>query len=341
MALYNRGATALEPIRAQGGIRYQGVLGEGFVPLECVTTALAEVVAGADVIMACVPASAHRFLAESLAPLLKDGQWIVLNPGGMLGAVAFQRDLRRAGFEGCVHIAETGTLSYICRTPEPGLVWITSAAQDLPFAAFPATDTPAFLQHLGKSVRNLSPVAHVLVTGLTNINAVLHPPAMVLGAAWIEKTGGDFFYYYDTAVPSVARLMAALDRERLAIARAWGVDAEPFLDLFARIGSTSKEAAAAGDFQRALLDSAPNRHIKAPPDLNHRYMTEDMPYGLLPLAEVGRLAGVPTPVLDSVVTIAGVVSGHDFRAEGRTLERLGLEGMSVPEVLDLVREGAA
>jgi len=137
----------------------------------------------------------------------------------------------------------------------------------------------------------------------------------------------------------VGRLMDALDRERLAIASAWGVDAEPFLHLFARIGSTSREAAEAGDYQQALLDSTPNRYIKAPPDLEHRYMTEDMPFGLLPLAEVGRLADVPTPVLDAVVTIAGVASGHDFRATGRTLDRLGLRGRSVADVLRLVQEG--
>jgi opine dehydrogenase len=259
VALYNRGEAALAPIRGQGGVRYQGVLGEGFVPLETASTDLAVLVPDADVIMACVPASAHTFLAGQLAPVLRDGQWIVLNPGGMLGALAFEQDLRRAGFAGRVHIAETGTLSYICRMPEPGLVWITSAARDLPFAALPARETETFLERLGGAVRNLMPVAHVLSTGLTNINAVLHPPAMLLAAAWIEKTAGDFYYYYDTAVPSVGRLMDALDRERLAIASAWGVDAEPFLRLFARIGSTSRAAAEAGDYRQALLDSTPNR----------------------------------------------------------------------------------
>jgi opine dehydrogenase len=117
------------------------------------------------------------------------------------------------------------------------------------------------------------------------------------------------------------------------------VDAEPFLRLFARIGATSREAAEAGDYRQALLDSTPNRYIKAPPNLEHRYMTEDMPFGLLPLAEVGRLASVPTPVLDAAVTIASVASGHDFRGTGRTLDRLGLQGRAVAEVLRLIQEG--
>jgi opine dehydrogenase len=134
-------------------------------------------------------------------------------------------------------------------------------------------------------------------------------------------------------------LLAALDAERLAVARAWRVDAEPFLDLFARIGSTSREAAAAGDFRQALLDSAPNRHIKAPPSLDHRYMHEDMPFGALPLAELGRAAGVATPNYDAVVTLASTITGRDYRAEGRTFARLGLRDLSVEQVLDLLRDG--
>jgi hypothetical protein len=64
-----------------------------------------------------------------------------------------------------------------------------------------------------------------------------------------------------TSTSAVAHLLAALDAERLADARAWRVNAERFLDLFAGIGSTSREAAAAGDFRQALLDSAPNRLV--------------------------------------------------------------------------------
>jgi opine dehydrogenase len=190
-----------------------------------------------------------------------------------------------------------------------------------------------------QAVPNLQPVEHALVTGLANVNTVLHPPAMILGAAWIEHTGGDFYYYYDTATPSVGRLMAALDRERLAVAAAWGVQVEPFLELFARIGSTSREAAEAGDHERALRDSTPNRYIKAPPDLTHRYMLEDLPYGVVPLADLGRVASVEIPVTEALITLASAITAHDFRAEGRTLARLGLGSQSPDAILRLLLEG--
>src|SRR5215212_6868538 len=126
VALYNRSPEALEPIRQQGGVRYEGVIGQGFAPLPLVTTHLAEVTPEADLIMACLPATAHAFVAQALAPHLRDGQWVLLNPGGMLGSLAFARELRAAGFRGQVHLAETGTLTTICRKSDPGCIRVTS-----------------------------------------------------------------------------------------------------------------------------------------------------------------------------------------------------------------------
>jgi opine dehydrogenase len=336
VALYNRGEAALAAVCAQGGVRYEGVLGEGFAPVSRASTDLSSLVAGAELLVVCTPATAHAFLAQRLAPLLRAGQRVVLNPGGMLGALAFVRALRAAGCREPVHVAETGTLTHICRKVDDGLVRITSVVSDLPFAALPGVLTPAFADEVRYALPTLWPFDHSLAVGFTNVNAVLHPPAMILGAAWIEASNGDFLYYHDTAVPSVARLMEALDAERLAVARAWGVEAEPFLKLFARIGSTSKTAADQGDFRQALLDSAPNRWIKAPPSLDHRYMHEDMPFGAVPLADLGRAAGVPTPAFDAVITLASTVTGRDYHAEGRTLASLGLEGMHRADVLHLL-----
>jgi opine dehydrogenase len=339
VALYNRSPGALEPLREQGGVRYEGVIGEGFAPLAQITTDLSGVVAEADFIMACVPATAHAFLARALAPHLKDGQRVLLNPGGMLGSLAFLRELRQAGFVGQLHLGETGTLTTICRKPDPASIRVTSVLREVPFAALPGRDSAGYAETVRDAVPNLQPLEHILATGLTNVNAVLHPPAMLLAAAWIEHSGGDFYYYYDTATPSVGRLMAALDRERLAVAAAWGVQVEPFLDLFARIGSTSREAAEAGDHERALRDSTPNRYIKAPPDLSHRYMLEDIPFGVVPLADLGRAAGVDLPVTEALITLASTITDHDFRAEGRTLPRLGLASQPPESILRLLREG--
>lgn len=339
VAMFNRSPQALEPVVAQGGVRYRGVMGEGFAPVRLATTDPAEVVRDAEAILVCVPATAHALLAERLAPHLMPGQPVLLNPGGLLGSVAFVRSLRAAGYQGQVTIGETGTLTHICRKPEPGAVTVTSVLRQVPFAALPGRATGGLFARLEAMVPSLAPQPHILAAGFANVNAVLHPPGMLLGAAWIEHSGGEFYFYHDGATPAVARLLAAMDRERQAVARAWGVTVETFPRLFANIGSTSEAAARSGDYLQALLDSTPNRYIKAPPSLDHRYMHEDIPMGVVPMADLGRAAGLPTPVLNAVIEIAGVMTGRDYRAEGRTLDSVGLGNLEPRQLLQFLTDG--
>lgn len=338
VTLWNRGAGALEEIRTGGGVAYDAPFGSGFASLTTVTTRIEEAIDEAEVILVCLPAVAHAHVAGVIGPKLRSDQIIVLNPGGLLGSVAFARDLRTAGHGDWLNIGETGTLSYICRKTGPASIRITSVAVDLPFAALPGHETQELIRRLDDVLPSLKGEANILAAGISSINTVLHPPAMVLAAAWIEQTGGDFRYYADTAVTSVARLMEAIDRERLLIARAWGVNAEPFLEVFARIGSTSTAAAAAGDFGQALIDSEPNRDIRAPRSLDTRYLHEDIPFGIVPLADLGRAAGVATPVLDAIITITSTIAARDYHAEGRTLAGVGLGNLSQGDVVRMLEQ---
>jgi opine dehydrogenase len=336
VALWNRSPEPLDEIKRLGGVHYAGCLGEGFAPLSFASTSMNEVIESADVALVCLPATAHRFVAAALAPHLHPRQIVLLNPGGLLGSLHVAHHLRADGYVGPLRIAETATLSYICRKTAPASVAITSVAVDLPFAALPGSGTAGLMAELRDVLPELRPAPHVLAAGIASINTVLHPPGMILGAAWIEHTRGDFAYYADTAVPSVARLMASIDEERLAIAQRWGIPAEPFLDVFARIGSTSREAAAARDFRRALEDSVPNRSIRAPQSLDSRYLNEDIPFGIVPLADLGRAANLEAPLLEAVITITSTIAGRNFRNEGRTLAGVGLGSQPFESVLETV-----
>lgn len=333
VTLWNRSNATLEEISQRGGVAYTGTLGDGFAPVRLVTTAVEKAIDGVDVVLVCLPAPAHEGVARALAPHLSPAHAVVLNPGGLLGSLAVARQLRAAGYADPLRIGETATLSYICRKEGPASVTISSLATDLPFASLPGRSSADMAARLSDVLPMLQAEPHILAAGVASINTVLHPPGIILGAAWIEHTAGDFAYYADTAVPSVARLMAAIDEERLAVARAWGIPADPFLDVFARIGSTSRKAADAGDFRMALEDSLPNRAIRAPRTLDSRYLHEDIPFGVVPLADLGQAVGTPTPVLDAIITIASTITGRQYRQEGRTLAGMGLGEASIESVL--------
>jgi opine dehydrogenase len=179
----------------------------------------------------------------------------------------------------------------------------------------------------------------VLETALSNMNAIFHPEGMIMNAGWIQHTGGNFLFYREGFTDAVGRVTAAVDKERVAVAKALGVPATPFLDVFYEAGLTTKAARDSGDISRACLESEPNKTIRSPSSLDHRYMHEDVGYGLVPIAALGELAGVKTPTIDALVQLASLAAGIDYARDGLTLERLGVAGKSPAELKIFVEHG--
>lgn len=336
--LHARNPDRLAPIRAQGGILARGVQ-EGLVPVDLLTTDVGEAIRGADLIMLVVPSVAHEPYARALAPLLDGSQPIFLNPGHTGGGLHFLNELCRAGYRGPVRLCETVSLTYITRMEGPAAVGIYSYTKQLGFAALPAKHNAELFALLRPVYPEIRQATSVIETALSNMNAVFHPPGMIMNAGWIERTRGDFLFYREGITPAVGKVTAAVDAERVAIAEALGVPHSRFLDAFHAAGLTTAAARDSGDIARVCEESEPNKTIKSPPTLDHRYVHEDVGYGLVPIAALGRLAGVPTPAIDALVHLGGLAVGIDYAQAGLTLAKLGLAGRTVPELMRFVLEG--
>jgi opine dehydrogenase len=336
--LFSRSEQTLAPLQARGGVEYEGALGEGFAPLELISTDIAAVMAGAHLVICMVPTQAHLSMAALLAPQLAPEQLLLLAPGHTLLLVPMA--LRRAGIAHPAH-CETGTLPYICRKSAPARVRITKANQHLVFAVFPGRMRDEVAERLRPVFPAIRPQASILDTVFPYTNAIHHPPAAFCNVGRIEATHGDYYHYYDGISPGVGRLIDVLDGERLGVARALGAHVEPFVEYFHRAGYTTAAARDSGLAYEAFHQSEPDRWIRAPESLAHRFFDEDIPYGLVPLAELGRLAGVPTPAMDHLIHLASVATGKQYRADGLTLERMGAAGMSAQALRKLLDTGYA
>jgi len=330
---WNRTAATIEPFRASGGIRYEGVLGDGFSRPAALPERLADALDGADLAMVCLPALAHEPVALAL---LEAGVRcpVLLNPGHTGGALHVAELFRSRGAPAPA-LVELSTLTYVARKPDPASVRVTGAAGRVQAACLPGGE-----QGLGL-VRELYPAAtparDVLATSLANVNLVLHTPGAVLAAAWVEATGGDFRFYVDAMTPGVVRVLEALDRERLAVALAYGHALDPLVAEMAAIGTAAAGPAAAGDARGAITGGEANRSIRAPDSLDHRYYAEDFGYGLVPLLALAEAAGVATPLAAALVEVASRLRGEDLRATGLTAARLGLDGLGRDAILGRVR----
>jgi opine dehydrogenase len=335
VTLYNRTAETIALIRQRGAIELEGVgCPEGTARLANVTSDMGQAVDEATIIHVVVPSTGHADVAKAMAPHLSDGQIVVLHPGRTGGALEFDRVLRMEGCRAKVILAEAETLLYACRSDGPAQARIFRIKEAVPLAALPAVQTRTVLEALGPFMPQYIDGNTVLHTSLNNMGAIFHPALALLNAGRIESTRGEFQFYIDGVTPSVARVLEALDRERMTVAASLGVRARSARE-WLRMAYNAE-----GDSLFEAIQNQPGyRGIKAPATLNHRYIREDVPMSLVPMAELGEAYGVSVHQIRSMIELACTMHQTDYRRRGRTLDRLGIDGMSVPELHRFVREG--
>jgi len=335
VCVYNRGAERAESIRSGGGIRVSGEL-EGTYPVDEVTCDIRRAADHAEVLFVVVPAYAHADIAAAVAQHLRDDHIVILCPGRTGGALEFSRVVQERK-PGCgAVVVETQTILHTCRMANEGGVEIFAIKRNVPLAAFPSTKTSHVLEILSPDFPQFSAGEDVLETSMGNVGAILHPAPTLLNVGWIEALRAQFLYYYEGITPSVGDLLESLDRERMAVAAALGTRAISVCEWLCRTyGATGNR------LHDAIQSNPAYRGIYAPQSVNHRYLYEDVPTGLVPISSLGDLASVETPHIDTIVDLASAVCGVDFRRRGRTIQSLHLEGLTIDDLHRHVENGPA
>ena len=335
VALWNRSPETLAAFQRIGGVEYEGVLGDGMVRPRLITTELAAALEGCEAAICALPTFAHAPVARKLAKAgLRREVPIVLNPGHTGGALEFQTAFRAARNQNPV-VAELSTLTYVARKHQPQRVSVTGRARAVRVAALPGAERA--LETACRLFTRAQPVRDVLNSSLSNVNMVLHPPGAILGAAWVEAKTGDFTFYVEGMTPGVARVMKALDDERLAVARAFGHELPNLIEEMQRIGTVEDTVTDTTDFAAAIAGGVANSRIKAPPSLAHRYYREDFGHGLLPFLALAAIAGVTVPTAEALLRLAETLTGSRYREGGRTAEAMGIAGLDRDALIALVR----
>jgi len=334
--LYNRTADHIYAIRELGGLDLESAeVGlRGFCRLTCVTSNIAEALEKAEMIMVVVPSSAHADIARSCAPHLRDGQIVVLHPGRTCGAIEFAKILRENNCTADVTIAEAETFIYASRSDGPAQARIFRIKEAVPLAALPANRTRMVLDRIHEAYPQYIDGGNVLQTGLNNMGAIFHPALTILNSGWIEATHGDYQFYIDGVTPSVARVLEALDRERVTVASSLGIRARTALEWLQLAYNATGE-----NLHEAIHNQPGYYGIKAPPTLNHRYIFEDVPMSLVPIASLGQSFGVSVRGMDAIIRVSSIIHHTDYWRRGRTIDRLGIDNLSVGELTAYVNEG--
>lgn len=327
----------LKDLRDAKGIEVEG---QGFAPLEMATTDLKAATDGADIIIIVTGGTFQEAVARSLAPLLRDGQLILLIQGNTCGALIVRRALDAAGCKAKIDIAEMDNYPMSAWRRAPARVAPIVIKRGLQIATFPGNRIDAVFPRLAPLFPTAVPARNVLYTGFVNANAMLHVANCVGNAGLIDR-GGNYKFYAEGVTPMIGRLYEAINAERVAIAAKLGAKV-PDLAAWFELTYGVREKTLSETCQKLTFNAdGPYQATGTPKNFEHKYVSEDVPVGLVPMSAIGAAVGVPTPALDAVIAVAKIMAGSDFSEHARTLDRLGLAGKDAAQIRRVMDEGFA
>jgi opine dehydrogenase len=309
------------------------------VEVGTVTADLGAAVSGAGTVLVPLPTTTHDEVLPALAPVLSDGQTVLLAPGNC-GSLLLRSALSDRPTPPAVTVAETPTLPYVTRRSGPAEATINLDAVRLPVGAFPGADTDRAL----RTATALYPeaataAADALDAALNNSNACVNATPTVLNAGAIESPEVESFNVHRQGVgEAVYRAIRAVDGDRVRLRRELGYGAPHFTqDEYYEPGPETGEHFYGADARAAL--TAADTFSEDPPSLDDRYLHEDVAVAAVLLSSVGDAVGVDTPTVDALVRMAEALADRPYRETGRTVERLGLGGLDRTGIAAVLERG--
>lgn len=344
-----------QSIRRQGEMRVQYADGQVVSGRpRAISADPAEVIPGASLVLLALPAFAHGPTLEAIAPYLDAGARVGVLPAR--GGFDYQAEaiLRQAGKT--PRFFGLQTLPWACRITryaEEVAVLGTKAIVDL--ASYPAAEA-ADVAGLLSSLLNVAvqPIGSFLALTLANTGQIIHPGIMYglcYGREEVTYAQADIPLFYQGVDDFTAEKLQAMsdDVQMLAAALATalpGFDAGEVLPLYdwvcrAYAGDIADDSTLASAFttNRAYAglrvparSAADGRYVV---DFSARYLAEDVPYGLVVVHGIARLAGVRTPALDRVILWTEERLGRRFLPAGSSTGSRAPQCFAVRELAQL------
>lgn len=338
--------SSLEAPMKKGGIEVTGELKKGFAKIKKITLDIKSAIEGRDLIFITSSAFGHEPFTRACAPHLEKGQALIYISN--YGSLRMARLLKSLGVDtDNVTTAETASFIYACdRVGKRGAFFMEQYRDDakvvikrekdaLPFAAFPATRTREILRKVNELLPSVVGATNVLETSINNVNHISHPAGVIMNAGWIEHTSGKFSFYLDGQTESIQKVNNVMDQEKMLVAESLGLK---------KISNQEWHQIMYGKYVNAKTGNVhQEKYYKnvydAPPNLKHRYLTEDVIFGLVPMCHIAKVSNIPTPACNSIVTLSNIANGVDYWHEGITLDELGLEGKSPEQMTAYANTG--
>ena len=332
---------------AKAGVQATGAVTGRAERLRTISSDPSELIPNADIVMVVVPAFVHAVVLARIEPYVGEGLAVGILP--TRGGVEFEASNLLRGTRGTFFGLQT--LPWSARVVTPGeAVHIGALKASVVFAALPAGDQPELARRLTTMLgTRFVPAEGFLTLTLGNPGQFIHPGLMYGHyRSWQGEEYGDdtIPMFYAGATDEMGEIVATLSREAIEVAHAidrerpGAVDLRSVVPVHDWLRSSYAHVTADMSTVATCFRTGPIQARKAPvteiapgrfvPNFDYRYLTEDVPYGLVITRGLAELAGVPTPTIDEVIEWAQAAMGRSYLVGG-TLSGADAKDVPIPQ----------
>lgn len=317
-------------ITSEGGYNVKDETNGGnrfFIRPSFITRDIQKAIEFGDILIVTTTTSQHEFVANKIAPYVKDGQIIALVPGYM-GSLIFKKYINKN-----VIYSEWETTAYNGRIMDSMYVRITFYNPRNAISVLPVSETERIVNMFSECFSNTKyNRKHILESALHNPNMIVHTIGMLFSASRIEYSKGEFWMYKEAFTESIVRVIKQFDIQKNLILEQFGCNT---LDYFEAAKWRNEEDLNIDAME--VFNSFAESSNKGPTFLNHRYLTEDVPVGLCLFSSIGKVLGIDTSIADSIITLASALIGRDLRENSRTIEKLlNKKNVKIEDILEAI-----
>lgn len=303
---------------------------EGEARIHLATTDPVEALTGAEAVVFVLPAFGHETMFSTVIPHLENGQTLLVCTG-YWSSLRFRAML--AEHHKDVIMAEFELLPYLTGDFDDNVLHVAALKTHFRLAAFPASKTEAALAVAHQMYPQVMASQNVLEVNAICLNYIMHTPLILTNLSVIEKANG-FNFYGSGNSRKACTLMEAIDEEKIAFGKIFGMQFETLVEtnniVYPNPDPQDK------DIYQLLAEEDHSSGFSVSLELAAEMNAEDIPFSMVPLVTIAEQFNVDLPIMRSLVNIFSALNGRDYWEIGLTPEKLGIEKMSVEDIIALV-----
>lgn len=276
------------------------------------TMNIREAVAGRAIVFLVLPTNAHESMFKKMLPYLSDGQ-VIVSLAANFTALYLMKSLVHHQSKKII-LADVSSLPYACRAEKPGTVNIIEIKNKMGIACIPRKHNVEVASLLNRYFPTpLEVYQNCIELGINITSGLSHPSIALFNAGRIGPDEREFYFYKHGISPEIARFIEQLDKDRQIIGQHYGVKTPSYLELMAEFYGIQYPTVM--DF---FLNSRVHNALPlCPNSLQQRYISQDIPYVIVPWYTLGLLAGYDSKVMRNLIEMASVLNQKDYLSSGR------------------------